>query len=249
MTLQASDPGLQIPATVTIPAGSISQQFTYTVTSQANLHQLFQITATLGSEQEQAYNFVLTDHRVQTGFNFGLQFHAADVYPGLSSTDYNPGYGTQPNYETTLNLSCSGLAAGLSCAFDPPEAILCKFIHRRLPGYRCGLECSAGNDNSQVTASDSNSSISVPASITVLPPTPILNVSAELTIPGIVGSPLTVPFTIQNFGDEPAHDTVANINIPGPNGLRLLALATTRGSCSLGAQSCSWEPILETLLR
>ena len=60
IALTSSDPGLQIPATVTIPPGSISQQFTYTVTSQANVHHIFRISATLGSEEENAYNFVRT---------------------------------------------------------------------------------------------------------------------------------------------------------------------------------------------
>ena len=121
IALTSSDPGLQIPATVTIPPGSISQQFTYTVTSQANVHHIFRISATLGSEEENAYNFVQTDQRAGTGFTFSLNWSSAYVFAGYASSDYQPGYETRPNYSTTLQFSCTGLAPGLSCDFSPPS--------------------------------------------------------------------------------------------------------------------------------
>lgn len=242
ITLQASDPGLQIPGTVTVPAGNVSQQFTYTVTSQANVHQVFGITATLGSGREEAYNFVLTDHRVQTGFNFVIEYPTQAVYPGLSSTDYQPSYSTQPNYETTLSLSCSGLPAGLTCNFQPPSTALIpnSFINGSMV-VNAASNVAPGTYNFQATASDSNSAISLPAAITVLPPTPILNVTAPFRVSAIANVPVPIPFTIKNIGDEPAHNTVATLSYsPGQsNVLTLTALTSSSGTCSVASQSCS----------
>jgi hypothetical protein len=239
LTLQASDPGIQVPGTVTVPAGSVSQQFTYTVTDQANVHRVFKISALLGSEQESAYNFVLTDRRVQTGFGFLLQWPSQQVYPGLTSTDFQPYYTTQPNYETTLDVSCSGLPTGLSCAFNPASPTL--IPNSYLTGsmvVNAENGVAPGTYNFEATASDTDSSITVPASITVLPPTPILNVSSSFRLYGIVGASVPAIFTVKNVGDEPAHNVLATL-LNDPTQLRASALTSSSGNCSLTSKSCS----------
>jgi hypothetical protein len=169
INLHASDPGLQIPGTVTVPAGSLSQQFTYTVTEQADVHHVFKISATLGTEEEDAYNFVLTDQRVITGCSFSLNMCGWSVYQGATSPDCGPGYQTQPNYATTLEFSCSGLPPGIICDFEPSSATLG-------PGQggissmfvKVAMCVVPGTYPFQAIASDPESAVSYPASITVL---------------------------------------------------------------------------------
>lgn len=218
-----------------MPAGSVSQQFTYTVTDGANLQQVFKITAALGSEQDNAYNFVLTDHRVQTGFGFTLQYPSQFVYPGLTSTDFQPRYSTQPNYETTLTTSCSGLPAGLTCTFNPslPALIPNSFISGSLI-VNAANGVAPGTYNFEATASDTNASITVPASITVLPPTPIFNLTAPFRVDTIIDTPTPITFTIKNVGDEPAHNVVTTLGYNSDQAeLRLTNLTAASGTCSL----------------
>ena len=62
--------------------------------------------------------------RVNTGFSLVLLQSSSTVYPGQSSTDYQPYYETKPNYSTTLTFSCSDLFAGLTCEYSPALAIM-----------------------------------------------------------------------------------------------------------------------------
>jgi hypothetical protein len=183
-TLQASDPGLQAPPTVTIPAGAISQQFTYTVTNQADVHKVFKITASLGSEQESMYNFVLTDPRVNSGFRFSLYFQSQVTHAGLPTSDYQPSYGVLQNYETTLQFSCSGLPVGATCDFTPPSVSLAPNQY----GFasmviQTTMDTAPGTYDFQAIASDSDSSIYFPATVVIYPPAGYyaLNVSVDGT--------------------------------------------------------------------
>ena len=239
--LHASDPGLQLPATVTVPAGSISQQFSYTVTDESNLHQVFKISAVLGSEQEDTYNFVLTDHRVQTGFVFSLSSNSLTVFAGYSTSDYGPGYSAQSNYETALQFSCSGLPSGATCDFEPPSAQLGPGEGRITSMFiRTTADTVPGTYPFQATASDSNSSISYSASVTIYPPSPNIIVSAPASVSGPVGAPMQVQFTVTNNGDAPATDTVATASFfPPAINQTLTGLTSSVGTCSLTTQSCN----------
>ncbi len=237
-TLQASDPGLQLPGTVTVPAGSVSQQFTYTVTGQANLHKLFKISAIAGSEQEDAYNFVFTDQRSSPGYTFGLTYTTESVYPGLKSRDYGPGFSTTSNYTTDLTLTCSGLPAGLTCDYWPASVDLGAGDDRLSSMFIVAASGVApGTYPFQATATDSNSSVSVNASVTVLPPAPNLHVTWPVAN-GYVDIPLQITYTITNNGDASAHNvTTSTSDTAGQQ--NITAISTSVGSCTLSSLACS----------
>src|SRR5262249_1650065 len=60
ISISASDPAIQVPATVTIPAGTISQVLSFIIGSAFNRLHVFALTAKLGSETEVTYGTQLS---------------------------------------------------------------------------------------------------------------------------------------------------------------------------------------------
>ena len=113
ISLSSTVTGVNVPASVTIPAGSLTQQFCYTLSPNYNWHQVFDITAQLGTEQateyaSQAYVF---------GFSEQISNTTQVVYPSQSSTPITITLTSSQGYASTVHLSCGNLPSGASCAF------------------------------------------------------------------------------------------------------------------------------------
>lgn len=117
VTLSSSVPGVTLPTTVTLPAGSLSQQFCYTLDSTYDWHYVFDVRATLGTETEVAY----ASQGYVVGFSETLTPNADQViYPTESTSPVTVRLTSSTGYTSTVQLSCTGLATGESCTFGSP---------------------------------------------------------------------------------------------------------------------------------
>lgn len=121
INVTASDPAIQVPATVTIPAGTISQVFSFNIGSAFNARHVFSLTAQLGTEAEIAYGTQLAPRAAGFTLSFSpsLDLAAGQVSPSLSLLAFS-----QNGYGTTLSFKCLGLPSQAQCQFNPPTVSL-----------------------------------------------------------------------------------------------------------------------------
>jgi hypothetical protein len=113
VTLSSSVPGVILPASVTVPAGSLSQQFCYSLSSTYDWHQVFDVRAQLASDTAVAY----ASQSYVVGFSESISPTADQViYPGESTTPVTVSLTSSQGYSSTVHLSCAGLA-GETCTF------------------------------------------------------------------------------------------------------------------------------------
>ncbi len=116
VTLAASDPTITLPTSVTIPAGSLTQDVSLTIGSSFNSSHVFWIQGTLNGTTAVAYG---TQAMAQGQYGVSLQtyYSTESTFPGLTTSDYQLGVYSLAGYSTTANLTCQGLPAGASCQF------------------------------------------------------------------------------------------------------------------------------------
>jgi subtilisin family serine protease len=113
--LSASDPAISIPASVTIPAGTLSQDVPFTIGAGFNPAQVFALQATLGTDVAVAYGT-----QARPGQRVGFRLFAGgsqSTPPGGTTADYGVSALSINGYATSVRLSCQGLPAGASCQF------------------------------------------------------------------------------------------------------------------------------------
>ena len=121
VTLASSVAGVVLPASVTIPAGSLGQQFCYTLDTSYDWHQVFDIQATLGTSTAIAY----ASQSYVIGFTESLSPDIAQVvYAGQSAAPVTVTLTPLQNYSSTAKLSCLGpvdqvlgVPISINCAF------------------------------------------------------------------------------------------------------------------------------------
>ena len=114
VALSSSVSGVVLPATVTVPAGALSQQFCYTLGSTYNWHQVFNIQAKLGTDTAVAY----ASRSYVVGFSEALSPSTDQlIYPTQSTMPVTVSLTASPGYSSTVQLSCQGLPAGATCTF------------------------------------------------------------------------------------------------------------------------------------
>ncbi len=114
VTLSSTVGGVILPASATIVAGSLSQRFCYTLASNYDWHQVFDIRAQLGTDTAFAYAW----QSYVAGFGEALS-PATDqfIYPTQSSSPVTVTLTSSQGYTSTAQLSCLGLTPGESCSF------------------------------------------------------------------------------------------------------------------------------------
>jgi hypothetical protein len=118
--LAASDPALTLPASVTIPANSVSQDFQFQIGRGFQEHRVFSLQASLGGKNATAYGWL---ESVQTGFSFKMSTSQVTL-PGQETPDYTMQVTPIHGYSSTVAFSCSGLPAWATCQFDHSEVQL-----------------------------------------------------------------------------------------------------------------------------
>ena len=114
VNLSASEPAISIASSVTIPAGSVTQEVPFQIGSAFNPYRVFAIQAQLGAETETAYGTQATS---PVGFRLSLMNSSFTVAAGQMTPDYGPRVFTIGGYSTTVQLQCTGLPAGTTCQF------------------------------------------------------------------------------------------------------------------------------------
>jgi hypothetical protein len=117
--LAASDPAVSIPASVTIPAGSVSQNVPFQIGSGFNSQRVFTINAALGAQTATAYGWQ-AGNSLTEGFTLFFPNSSETAYVAQATPDYNLDVYPIDNYSTTVNLSCSGLPTWATCQFAAP---------------------------------------------------------------------------------------------------------------------------------
>jgi hypothetical protein len=114
VTLSSSVSGVNLPGSVTVSSGSLSQQFCYSLASGFDWHHVFDIRAKLGTDTEVAY----ASQTYVVGFSEALSpLTPLVVYPSLTTAPVTITLTSSQGYSSTANFSCQGLVPGLSCTF------------------------------------------------------------------------------------------------------------------------------------
>jgi subtilisin family serine protease len=124
LQLSASDPNIVIPASVTIPAGTVSQDVAFQIGSGFNSSHVFSLTATLGAESHTAYG---TQAPTSQGVGFVAllqQTSAPVIVAGQSTPDYGLLVGSVGGYSTQIAPTCQGLPSGAACQFGANPIVL-----------------------------------------------------------------------------------------------------------------------------
>jgi len=114
VALSSSVSGVSVPAAVSVPAGSLSQQFCFTLAQNYDWHQVFDIRAQLGTDTAVAYGW----QDYIAGFGETISPSTPQVvYPGQSSSPITVSLTSSQGYTSTVQLSCQGLPTGATCMF------------------------------------------------------------------------------------------------------------------------------------
>jgi len=117
--LAASDPAISIPASVTIPSGSVSQDVPFQIGSGFNSQHVFTINASLGTQTAMAYGWQANGSLAE-GFTMWLANSSQTAFVAQASGDYGLNIASINNYATTVQSSCTGLPAWATCQFSAP---------------------------------------------------------------------------------------------------------------------------------
>jgi len=129
--LSASDPNISLPATVTFPAGTVSQEVTFQIGPDFNPNRVFALTGQLGSETHTTYGTQAANAQ-GTGF-IVVVINAPASTPVIApsqSVGYELAIASLGGYSTLIQPSCQGLPVGAACQFSmnpiplPPGQVL-----------------------------------------------------------------------------------------------------------------------------
>jgi hypothetical protein len=114
VSLSSSVSGVILPSSLTVPAGSLSQQFCYTLISTYDWHQVFDIRAQFDGDTAVAY----ASQSYVVGFSESLSPSTDQaIYPGQSTSPVTVSLTSSQGYTSTVELSCAGLLSGETCTF------------------------------------------------------------------------------------------------------------------------------------
>jgi FG-GAP-like repeat len=166
VALSSSVSGVTLPATVTVPAGSLSEQFCYTLASGYNWRQVYDIRAQLGTDTAVAY----ASQSYVFGFSEAISPSGDQaIYPTQSSAPITVSLTSSQGYTSTVQLSCEGLIAGETCVFGSttldvsPSAVASTTVVVNTTGS------TSGGGPITIVASDGNVSKQQSFNLTVQP--------------------------------------------------------------------------------
>jgi subtilisin family serine protease len=117
LQLSTSDPGITVPASVTVPAGALSADLNFSVSPAFDASRTFTITATDGVQSATALGSVAVP-----GGAIGLIMDVGTpplvaVLPGQSISGLSFTAASRGGYQTSVNVGCTGLPAGFASRF------------------------------------------------------------------------------------------------------------------------------------
>ena len=126
IALTASDPAIKVPATVTIPAGQVSQTFAFTIGSTFNLNHVFSITGQMGTTSQITYGTAVPSGVAgfQAAAGGGLSFPNINLAAGQTESNLGTSVTSTGGYSTTVTAQCLGLPWQIQCQFTPANLVL-----------------------------------------------------------------------------------------------------------------------------
>jgi hypothetical protein len=128
ISLTASDPAIKVPATVTIPAGQVSQAFSFTIGSTFNLNHVFSITGQMGTTSQIAYGTAVPStaagFQAVAGGGLASSFPNINLAAGQTVSNLGIGATSTGGYSTTISAQCLGLPSQIQCQFSPATMVL-----------------------------------------------------------------------------------------------------------------------------
>ncbi len=235
VTLSASDPKITIPATVTIPAGSVSQVVDFGFAAGFNPYKVFSITGTSNGHTATTYG---TEDigRVAVGVVLGLNLPNQGIIPGQSSGDYGPSFGSIGGYTTTLTFSCSGLPPQAQCNFNPDTV----YIDPSGGGLISLIVTTTSaippkNYNFNVVATDGAITVTTPGTLDVIPNEPDLGIQGNINQNAAsVGNVGMVDFYIDNNGPATADNVQFTYAVAGP-----VQVVSPQSGCTITPPVCN----------
>jgi subtilisin family serine protease len=124
LQLSASDPNITLPSSITILAGSNSQDVPFHIGAGFDSSHVFALTAQLGTETHTAYG-TQAPTGVSVGFIAALQSTTPPVIvAGGATPDYGLLVASVGGYAAQITISCQGLPTPASCQISPNPATL-----------------------------------------------------------------------------------------------------------------------------
>jgi hypothetical protein len=123
VTLSASDPGVQLPPSATIPAGSLTVQVPFTLSNSTLGNHWFSITAAGNGTSASAYNYAVATGEADP-FSLtvsGGLVGSSSAAPGQAAP-WNAYVTANGEASSTFQVSCSNLPPGLSCGDFSPSS-------------------------------------------------------------------------------------------------------------------------------
>jgi hypothetical protein len=113
-TLSSSVAGVLLPASVTIPANAASASFCFSLATNFDWHQVFDVNAKLNGSTATTY----ASDSYALGFSEALSaVTPSALYSGQSTNPVTVTLTSSQSYSSTANLYCEGLLTGDSCQF------------------------------------------------------------------------------------------------------------------------------------
>ena len=114
VTFSSSVPGVDVPASIDLPAGAASANFCFTLASNYDWHRVFDINAQLDSGTATVYS----SQSYLLGFTAAVSTTTiGPIYGGQRTAPFTFTLTGQPGYSSVAKLSCAGLPVGYSCTF------------------------------------------------------------------------------------------------------------------------------------
>ncbi len=248
VSLSASDPGVQIPPSVTIPAGQLSVEVPFTLGSGVVQNRWFSLTAKAAGETQIAYDF--PGRAIDSFTQVVVPPPVNTVQPGGISELWSAGVQSNGDASGTFQTSCQGLPAGMTCQFQFGLVTL------KVPGggfqnlvfqISVSSTTSGGTYNFNIISTDGETTLTAPETIQVVappPPMPVVSFSPVTVsfVPALLGSTQTQNVLLTNTG-------VATLNIAAitiPSGANAFTESNTCALILAANTTCTITVTLNT---
>jgi hypothetical protein len=120
--LSASDPNIQIPSSVTIPATTLSKTIPFTIGANFDSTRVFSLSAQLNGQTTTIYSYQTLQSLA--GIHIFTNAVKESTPPGGATQDYGVGVTSVGGYAATVQFSCLGLPIGAACQFGTNPLVL-----------------------------------------------------------------------------------------------------------------------------
>ena len=181
LTLNASEAGIELPPSATIPAGMVSLIVPFTLGETVSQNRWFTITAHANNESQTVFEYPARAGIDSFSLSVGT-VSGVGVQQGTASQFYSAGVQSNGNASGTFQFSCSGLPMFASCQFQygvDTVPVLGGSFNNVLFVVAIDQSTPIGVYSFQVLATDGVSTLSATTQITVIQGPTLVSASAQ----------------------------------------------------------------------